>query len=131
LSGEARLHRALERSLECGSYVDAYRKAEDEYNEAFDAWWHSGPDGVVPPLLGFRLNRRNPTPQTNSCPDTPFALILASISALTSLQSLAKATTGMAATISGVTPDKRRTFNRGTPLAYGSSTGEIGRRRSS
>jgi hypothetical protein len=38
----------LERSLECGSYVDAYRKSEDEYNEAFDAWWHSGPDGVVP-----------------------------------------------------------------------------------
>ena len=41
LSAEARLHRALERSLECGAYVDAYRKAEDEYKEAFDAWWHS------------------------------------------------------------------------------------------
>ena len=48
LSAEARLHRALERSLECGAYVDAYRKAEDEYNEAFDAWWHSPPGGVVP-----------------------------------------------------------------------------------
>jgi hypothetical protein len=47
LSAEARLHRALERSLECGAFVDAYRKAEDEYNEAFDAWWHSTP-GVVP-----------------------------------------------------------------------------------
>ena len=25
-----------------------YRKAEDEYNEAFDAWWHGRPDGGVP-----------------------------------------------------------------------------------
>ena len=41
LSAEARLHRALKTSLECGAFVDAYRKAEDEYNEAFDAWWHS------------------------------------------------------------------------------------------
>ena len=48
LSADVRLHRALKRSLECGAYVDAYRKAEAEYNEAFDAWWHSGPDGVVP-----------------------------------------------------------------------------------
>jgi hypothetical protein len=48
LSAEARLHRALERSLECGALADAYRKAEDEYNEAFDAWWHSPPGGVVP-----------------------------------------------------------------------------------
>lgn len=48
LSAEARLHRALQTGLECGALVDAYRKAENEYNEAFDAWWHSGPDGVVP-----------------------------------------------------------------------------------
>jgi hypothetical protein len=48
LSAEARLHRALERRLDCGALADAYRKAEDEYNEAFDAWWHSPPGGVVP-----------------------------------------------------------------------------------
>jgi hypothetical protein len=47
LSAEDRLHRALERSLECAAFIDAYRKAEDEYNEAFDAWWHSRPGGVV------------------------------------------------------------------------------------
>jgi hypothetical protein len=48
LSAEARLHRALERSLECGAFADAYRKAEDEYNEAFVAWWHSPRRGVGP-----------------------------------------------------------------------------------
>jgi hypothetical protein len=47
LSAEARLHRALERSLECGAFADAYRKAEDEYNEA------SMPGGTAP-------ERRNP-----------------------------------------------------------------------
>jgi hypothetical protein len=41
---------------------------------------------------------------------TPFALIFASISALTALQSLAKVATGMAAMISGAIPSKRRTF---------------------
>ena len=49
LSAEARLHRALEESLECGAFADAYRKAQDEYNEAFENWWHSRPEIVPEP----------------------------------------------------------------------------------
>ena len=52
LSAEERLHRAFERSLECWEYIDAYRKAQDEYNEAFEDWWHSRPDVLPDPSEG-------------------------------------------------------------------------------
>jgi len=48
LSAEARLDRALRESRTFDEIWANYRKAEDEYNEAFDAWWHGRPDGGVP-----------------------------------------------------------------------------------
>jgi hypothetical protein len=47
LSAEARLQRTERTSPAFDEVRARYRKAEDEYNEAFDAWWHSTP-GVVP-----------------------------------------------------------------------------------
>jgi hypothetical protein len=41
LSAEARLKRTLRTSPTFDEVCANYRKAEDEYNEAFDAWWHS------------------------------------------------------------------------------------------
>ena len=48
LSAEARLQRTERTSPAFDEVCARYRKAEDEYNEAFDAWWHSPPGGVVP-----------------------------------------------------------------------------------
>jgi hypothetical protein len=42
LSAEARLNRTLRTSHTFDEICARYRKAEDEYNEAFDAWWRSG-----------------------------------------------------------------------------------------
>jgi hypothetical protein len=39
LSVEARLKRTLRTSPTFDEICANYRKAEDEYNEAFDAWW--------------------------------------------------------------------------------------------
>ena len=39
LSVEARLKRTLRTSPAFDEICANYRKAEDEYNEAFDAWW--------------------------------------------------------------------------------------------
>jgi len=39
LSAEARLDRTLRESPTFDEIWANYRKAEDEYNEAFDAWW--------------------------------------------------------------------------------------------
>jgi hypothetical protein len=41
MSAEARLKRTLRTSPTFDEICTQYRKAEDEYNEAFDAWWHS------------------------------------------------------------------------------------------
>jgi hypothetical protein len=41
LSAEARLERAERTSPTFDKICANYRKAQDEYNEAFDAWWHS------------------------------------------------------------------------------------------
>jgi len=41
LSVEARLERTERTSPTFDEICARYRKAEDEYNEAFDAWWHS------------------------------------------------------------------------------------------
>jgi hypothetical protein len=41
LSAEARLKRTLRTNPTFDEICVKYRKAEDEYNEAFDAWWHS------------------------------------------------------------------------------------------
>jgi len=41
LSAEARLERALRASPTFDEICAKYRKAEEEYNDAFDAWWHS------------------------------------------------------------------------------------------
>jgi hypothetical protein len=48
LSAEARLERTERTSPTFDEICVRYRKAEAEYNEAFDAWWHSPPGGVVP-----------------------------------------------------------------------------------
>ena len=48
LSAEARLERAERTSPTFDEICANYRKAQDEYNEAFDAWWYSPPGGVVP-----------------------------------------------------------------------------------
>ena len=73
LSAEARLHHALERSLECGAYVDAYRKAEDEYNEAFDAWWWAGAVQSRREISGMSLrgNRAIATASTRTMGPAP------------------------------------------------------------
>ena len=42
LSAEARLHRTLRTSPTFDEICARYRKAEDEYNEAFDIWWRFG-----------------------------------------------------------------------------------------
>ena len=42
LSAEARLNRTLRTSPTFDEICARYRKAEDEYNEAFDAWWRFG-----------------------------------------------------------------------------------------
>jgi hypothetical protein len=52
LSAEARLDRTLRESPTFDEIWASYRKAEDEYNEAFDAWWHSRAAGVVPEPSG-------------------------------------------------------------------------------
>jgi hypothetical protein len=41
LSAEARLERTLRTSPTFDEIWAKYRMAEDEYSEAFDAWWHS------------------------------------------------------------------------------------------
>ena len=41
LSAEARLERTERTSPTFDEICARYRKAEDEYNEAFDAWWYS------------------------------------------------------------------------------------------
>jgi len=41
LSAEARLDRTLRESPSFDEIWASYRKAEDEYNDAFDAWCHS------------------------------------------------------------------------------------------
>ena len=41
LSAEARLERTLRTSPTFDEICTKYRKAEEEYNDAFDAWWHS------------------------------------------------------------------------------------------
>jgi hypothetical protein len=41
LSAEARLERTLRTSPTFDEICVKYHKAEYEYNEAFDAWWHS------------------------------------------------------------------------------------------
>jgi ubiquitin-protein ligase len=41
LSVEAQLGRTKRTSPAYDEICARYRKAEDEYNEAFDAWWHS------------------------------------------------------------------------------------------
>jgi catalase (peroxidase I) len=41
LSAEARLDRALRTSPTFDEICAKYRKAEEEYNDAFDAWWQS------------------------------------------------------------------------------------------
>ena len=41
LSAEARLERTLRTSPTFDEICANYRKAEQEYNDAFDAWWHS------------------------------------------------------------------------------------------
>jgi hypothetical protein len=41
LSAEARLERTLRTSPTFDEICAKYRKAEEEYNDAFDAWWHS------------------------------------------------------------------------------------------
>ena len=53
LSAEARLGRTLRTSPTFDEICARYRKAEDEYNEAFDAWWWDSPSpGVVPEPSG-------------------------------------------------------------------------------
>ena len=42
LSAEARLNWTLRTSPTFDEICARYRKAEDEYNEAFDAWWRFG-----------------------------------------------------------------------------------------
>ena len=42
LSAEARLNRTLRTSPTFDEICARYRKAEDEYNEAFDTWWRFG-----------------------------------------------------------------------------------------
>jgi DNA-directed RNA polymerase specialized sigma subunit len=42
LSAEARLKRTLRTSPKFDEICATYRKAEDEYNEAFEAWWLKG-----------------------------------------------------------------------------------------
>ena len=42
LSAEARLNRTLRTSPTFDEICARYRKAEEEYNEAFDAWWRFG-----------------------------------------------------------------------------------------
>jgi hypothetical protein len=42
LSAEARLERTERTSPSFDEICARYRKAEDEYNEAFDSWWHFG-----------------------------------------------------------------------------------------
>lgn len=42
LSAEARLNRTLRTSPTFDEICARYRKAEDEYNEAFDIWWRFG-----------------------------------------------------------------------------------------
>jgi hypothetical protein len=49
LSAEARLQRTERTSPAFDEVCARYRKAEDEYNEAFDAWWHSTPGAVSEP----------------------------------------------------------------------------------
>jgi catalase (peroxidase I) len=41
LTAELRLKRALRTSPKFDEICATYRKAEDEYNEAFEAWWQS------------------------------------------------------------------------------------------
>jgi hypothetical protein len=41
LSTEARLERTDRTSPAFDEICAKYRKTEDEYNEVFDAWWHS------------------------------------------------------------------------------------------
>ena len=41
LAAEAQLHETERTSPTFDEICARYRKAEDEYNEAFDAWWHS------------------------------------------------------------------------------------------
>jgi hypothetical protein len=41
LVAEAQLHRTERTSPTFDQICARYRRAEDEYNEAFDAWWHS------------------------------------------------------------------------------------------
>ena len=41
LSAETQLARTKRTSPAFEEICTRYRKAEDEYNEAFDAWWHS------------------------------------------------------------------------------------------
>ena len=42
LSAEARLKRTLRTSPKFDEICATYRKAEDEYNLAFEAWWLKG-----------------------------------------------------------------------------------------
>ena len=42
LSAEARLNGTLRTSPTFDEICARYRKAEEEYNEAFDAWWRFG-----------------------------------------------------------------------------------------
>jgi hypothetical protein len=42
LSAEARLKRTLRTSPKFDEICVTYRKAEAEYNEAFEAWWQKG-----------------------------------------------------------------------------------------